>query len=183
MSFLQKILEDQFRKYRNVQVQDVYKLLYQGTFGPEHAVNEKSGENLYEEFEKAKLNKTESILERISPSFLIYRVNIRPYKFFGGSKEMLFEWFHESSKIKEVGTQGFLAFWAMFKKINKEENYFPAKELENFENKYIIGKKKLPVMSHSKQYKKANDPSYRVVNYRIILKYIGIIDPYEDKKL
>ena len=108
--------------------------------------------------------------ERISPTFLLYRVNIRPYKASGGSKEVLFEWFYESSKIKEGEPQDILTFWKVFTMINKEKNYFSSKEIKNFENKYM--KNKLPVLHHSKQYKKSNNPSYRVVNCQLILDYI-----------
>jgi len=163
MTLLQRILEAQFKMHKDVKVQDMYKLLYQGTFGSEHMLNEKSREIFYEEFEKAEPNKEEIMIERISPTFFLYRLNIRPYKFYNGEKETLFEWFYESSKIKEGRVQDFLTFWNVFKGINQEKNYFLPKEIQDFEKKYIE-QKQIPVMHHSEQYKKANNPSYRVVN-------------------
>lgn len=162
MKNLQIILEEQFSRYKKIQVQDVYKLLYQGVFGTGHAINENARESFYEEFKKATPKKG-TAMEKISPVFEIYRINIEPYKFFNGEKEALFELFYESSKIKTGGMKVFEILWESFKKINKETRYFPSKKVEDFEKKYL-SRGQLPVMHHSKKYRKANKPSYIVVN-------------------
>lgn len=163
---LPNMLEEQFRTYQSIQIQDIYKLIYQGTFGCEHAVDEKSRKKLYKEFKKAKPNKEEKLIEIISPNFFIYRINIRPYKAHGGEKETLFEWFYESSKIKDGTIQNFFESWKTFELLNEQEHYFPTEKIKDFEE--MLKKEyseKLPVMHHSKQYRKANKPSYRVINY------------------
>lgn len=168
---LQKILEEQFKHYKGIHLQDIYKLLHQGTFGSEHAIAEEHLESvrkyLYDEFEKAEPNKEEKLLERISPTFRIYRINIRPYKYYNGDEDALFEWFYQSSKIKEGAAKDFLTFWEVFKMINKEKKYFQKKEVKKFEKEYITGKG-LEAMHHSKQYEEANKPSYRVVNLKTV---------------
>ncbi len=162
MKNLQKILDQQFERYKKIQVQDVYKLLYQGVFGPEHFICEKTRQNMYEEFEKAKPEKG-IMFEKISRVFDIYRVNIRAYKAYNGTKEDLFSLFQESANIKTGNEKVFKLLWDWFKKINDEKDYFSYEEIEAFEKKYSIPEQ-LPVLHHSKKYRKANKPSYIIIN-------------------
>jgi hypothetical protein len=162
MKNLQKILEEQFERYKKIQVQDVYKLLYQGVFGPEHFICEKTRQNLYEEFEKAIPEKT-IMFERVSPIFEIYRTNIKPYKYYKGTKEELFSLLEESTKIKTGNPNVFKVIWGQFKKINDEKDYFSYEEIEAFEKKYSVPEQ-LPILHHSKKYRKANKPSYIIIN-------------------
>lgn len=168
MKNLQLILEEQFERYKKIQVQDVYKLLYQGVFGPEHFICEKTRQNFYEEFEKAKPEKG-LIFEKISRVFEIYRVNIRAYKACEGTKEELFSLFQESANIKTGNPKLFKLLWDWFKKINDEKNYFPNKKIEKFEKEYSVPEQ-LPVLHHSKKYRKANKPSYIVINLQKMCK-------------
>ncbi len=162
MKNLQRILEKQFERYKKIQVQDVYKLLYQGVFGPEHFICEKTRQNLYEEFEKAKPERG-VMFEKISPVFEIYKVDIKVYKHYKGTKEELFDLFQESANIKTGNQKVFQILWDNFKKINDEKDYFSYEEIEAFEKKYSIPEQ-LPVLHHSKKYRKANKPSYIVIN-------------------
>jgi len=162
MKSLQLILEEQFERYKKIQVQDVYKLLYQGVFGPKHFICEKTRQNFYEEFEKAVPEKM-IMFERVSPIFEIYRANIKPYKYYKGTKEELFSLLEESAQIKTGNPNVFKVLWEQFKKINYEKNYFPVKKVMKFEKKYSIPEQ-LPVLHHSKKYRKANKPSYIVIN-------------------
>ncbi len=162
MKGLQLILEKQFGRYKKIQVQDVYKLLYQGVFGPEHFICEKTRQNMYEEFEKAKPEKG-LMFEKVSPIFEIYRVNIRAYKACNGKKEDLFSMFQESANLKTGNQKVFQILWNNFKKINDENDYFSYEEIEAFEKKYSIPEQ-LPVLHHSKNYRKANKPSYIIIN-------------------
>lgn len=168
MKKLQNILEDQFSKYKKIQVEDVYKLLYQSVFGAEHFICEKARQNFYKEFEKAKPERG-MIFEKISPVFEIYRANIKAYKHYNGTKEELFSLFQETAKIKAGNPNVFKVLWEQFKKINDEKGYFPIKKISKFEKKYSIPEK-LPVLHHSKKYRKANKPSYLIVNLQELLK-------------
>ena len=168
MNKLQRIIERQFEKYRNVEVQDIYKTLYQGVFGPEHLICEKMRQNLYEEFEKAE-PEMGMMFERISPVFEIYKVDIRLYKYYKGTKEDLFDMLQKSAGIKSGNPNVFRIIWEQFKKINDDKNYFPIKKITKFEKKYSIPEQ-LPVLHHSKKYRKANKPSYIVINLQGICK-------------
>lgn len=168
MKELEKIIGKQFERYKKIEVQDIYKLLYQGVFGPEHFVCEKTRQNLYKEFENTKPERG-IMFEKISPVFEIYRVNIRVYKHYKGSKEDLFSLFQESAKIK-TGNQKLLeVLWEQFKKINEKRNYFSVKKIRKFEKKYSIPEM-LPVLHHSKKYRKTNKPSYIIVNLQEMCK-------------
>jgi len=174
MNSLPIILEEQFKLYKDIQVQDVYKLIYQGIFGCEHAVDEKSRERLYEEFEMAEPNEKEKVTEKIS-DFLIYRINIRPYKALEGEKETLFEWFYESSKMKEGTIKEFLINWKVFRLVNEHKHYFLDKEIKDFEKiikQEYSKRKQLPLVHHSEEYRKANNPSYRVINYMALHEHM-----------
>ena len=176
MSLLRKILKNQLKMYNNMNLQDVYKLLYQGTFGCEHSVDETSRELFYEEYEAAAEPKeNEKLVELISPRYSIYRINIRPYKDHGMEKEILFEWFHESSKIQTGSIPIFLGYWKKLKEEFLKIKNIPEEELEKFEK--IIKEEydqnnKLPIFHHSKEYNQVNNPNYRVVNRKTVTYFM-----------
>ncbi|MBM3200546.1 hypothetical protein FJZ53_06410 [Candidatus Woesearchaeota archaeon] len=164
---LQRILEEQFKRYKDVQIQDVYKLLYQAAFGPEHMITDGTAKRFYEEFERTE-PKEGLLVEWISPIDYTCRINLGPYKLQGGSKEALFEWFYESAISKKKSIASFNLMWNTFKELNKEFKYFKLKDVEKFEKKYLC-QDPLPAVHHSKKYMKSNKPSYLVVDYQIML--------------
>lgn len=169
MKKLSKILEEQFNNYADIQVQDIYKLLYQANFGCEHAVDQNSRHWLHQEYDNTVPTNGREIIEMISPKDSIYRLNMAPYKYKGGDKDKLFDWFYRSSKIK-TGTQyEFRLLWDEFKMINQKEKYFEDKKVLSFER---IIRYNLPIMHHSYDYRQANEPSYRVVNRSTIDTYM-----------
>lgn len=171
---LTDVLQTQFETHEDIQIGDAYKLLHQGVFGNGHIIDERSRGRVYSEFERAQPNKEEKMIELISPKFSIYRINIRPYKAHGGDKETLFEWFYESSKTKTGGIEDFFESWEELKKFlkqNKERNYLSIEEMESVEKvlkEDWVPKNFLPAVSHTEQYRKANSPSYVVVNYEAL---------------
>lgn len=175
----QEIIEKQFSLHESMQVQDVYKLLYQAEFGAEHMVHdtESALEYFEQEYSKTEPNEKEELLEQISPDGKIYRVNIGAYKarFDDKGKEEFFEVFIESSeKIKGSGSlQGLIGKWQEFKDINSQKKYFSKQQVELFEHSIIMSG--FPFVSHSSQYKARNKPAYRVAHIDIIRKYLPYI--------
>ena len=77
------VLQAQLSLHESVELQDVCKLLYQAAFGCEHLTFREPSieESLWEEFhDPPPFQGEEELIERIDPTHMVCRVNLRPYK-------------------------------------------------------------------------------------------------------
>ena len=86
---LNLILEHQ-NKYPKMEVQDVYKLLYQSVFGVKHLLKDTAMSHLYliEEFNSVE-SKNEPLFENISLKNDVVRVNLKSFKYKNLSDEIV----------------------------------------------------------------------------------------------
>jgi len=170
---LQKILITQQERYKFLQIQDVYKLLFQAAMGCEHAIGDerKSLKILEQEIAECTPGPMEPILETISPDDRIVRVNLRPYVFHNGDILLLNRKFIESASVYKGDLNILKKYWDYFTQISEENNlYYSQKELALFFAD--IQKMNFPALHHSSKYKKHNLPSYRVVLWKLISEEI-----------
>lgn len=155
-----------YNRYPEMEIEDVYKLLYQGAVGPEHAINspEIFENSLAREMEEMDAgNKSIPLWENIRPDGELVRTNLAPYKVRGGNAEALSTlclWTASSFK----GQKGDLReAWHTFQKICSD-NRIRKFTLENFAilNEFLE-KSDFPPVHHSKSYRNAYRPAYRLV--------------------
>lgn len=143
-------------------LRDIYKLIYQRVFGPEHSIDHIAAarERLY--LEAVRLPETpasEPLVEPLSP--VLCRVNLRPFVQGGGSLVTLWNVFRQSSETFQPGTLNDLQrTWRQFMVTPWAQRYAP-EALEQFWQRLATAD--FPPVHHSKGYAEANTPHYRVV--------------------
>jgi hypothetical protein len=161
---LQAVLKDQFRRYPQMQVRDLYKLLHQAALGSEHAVQDEHAVRVWMGRELADMGAgpDEPLPDPISPDGAILRVHLRPYIISGRNPDRLLrsfiqtanEWHGQPSTLKEymeytlaVAEQGLLSL--------------AAAEIAAFF--YEMESKGFIAAHHSDVYEHLYRPAYRVV--------------------
>ncbi len=166
---IKKIIREQLKIYPSMQIEDVYKLLYQSALGSEHAVKDTSAARKWMENEIANLSfaRSDSLVENISPDGRIVRVNLRPYlkknydpkvllatfiktaEEFKGSKDTLENYLDATVEMAEKGE--------LKLNVNEMKKYFEKMKRDNY-----------PAVHHSKKYASLYSPAYRVVDIKYI---------------
>lgn len=165
-SILLEVLQVQLTLHAAVQFQDVCKLLYQAAFGCEHLTFqvESVEDSLRKEFhDPPPFAGEEPLIERIDPTHVVCRVNLRPYKATGGAYEPLRAAFVQSMERMENGRQRFRTLWDAFSGLASARALpYCAAEVERFRARHLAGDS-LPAFHHSEAYRAANKPCYRVL--------------------
>ena len=149
---------------KNFEIQDAYKLIYQSVFGIGHIIvnPELARKYLEQEFDSVCAIDNERLIENISISGEIVRLNLRPYKYRNGSIYRLFQAMLRTAGEISGSREDFLERWNDFKQavINGKLN-FDKKELKIIDDR--VRAENYPAMHHSAAYKEANQPAYRVL--------------------
>ncbi len=171
---LKKIIKNEIKKYPEMEIQDVYKLLHQSAMGSEHAVKDTAAVRKWMEKEISGLswNHKEEMIDTISPGGKIVRINLRPYIKAGMNTEKLLNAFVKTANkfkgSKEVLERNLKCFLEM---IEEGEVDFPKQEAENYFNE--LKEKDYPAVHHSKKYGEKYSPAYRVVAGELIESLIN----------
>jgi hypothetical protein len=156
------VLAMHYQTHQAMTPRDVYKLIYQAVFGPEHSVDNRRAamERLYlEVLHLPDASVTVPLLEPLSP--LLCRVNLQPFVQQGGSVRALWQSFRQTVREYQPGTLVDLdRLWRFFLATTWARRY-DAACLEQFWQ-HMATAKFAPV-HHSRQYAEANAPHYRVV--------------------
>ncbi len=161
---VQELVRWHLAHHRNLQVQDVYKMLYQAVFGPGHVLAhpEEAFSALAEEFAHLKPDAGELLLEPISPSGTALRLNLRPYKQRGGDLTALWQALLQSARGLSGSKEELLALWDQFAHcVRQGELPFAFAEVEEIDALLRAGG--VAAMHHSDAYRRANAPAYRVL--------------------
>jgi len=167
-----KLIKNHQQTKPNFSIQDAYKLIYQGNFGVAHILKNTghARQFLKEEIDAIEISDNEPLIEHISVTTNLVRINLRPFKKFGGSIDTLFEIMERSVKETKGDKQNFLNQWGDFKQaVIREKIIFNLDELETFDIKVKEGN--YPAVHHSPDYRKVNKPAYRVVKEDIFKEY------------
>jgi hypothetical protein len=156
------ILAAHYQTHVALAPRDVYKLIYQAVFGPEHSIDNlrTAMERLYlEVLHLPDTPVTGPLLEPLSP--LLCRVNLQPFVQQGGSVRALWQCFHQTVREYQPGTLEDLdRFWKFFLATTWAQRY-DAACLEQFWQQMATAN--FAPVHHSRQYAEANAPRYRVV--------------------
>ena len=156
------ILAAHYQTHAALAPRDVYKLIYQAVFGPEHSVDNLrlAGERLYLEIlHLLDTPVTGPLLEPLSP--LLCRVNLQPFVQKGGNVRALWKHFRQTLREYQPGALADLdRYWKFFLATSWAQRY-DAACLEQFWQQMATADF-VPV-HHSRRYAEANAPHYRVV--------------------
>ncbi len=153
---------DQLRSYPDMQIQDIYKFVFQGVMGSGHAIQSES--IAFERFQAELSNlcqpdSPEEVVEFLSTK--IIRVNLRPYVRNGGDTSSLFKAFvrtgytHGGSE-KELGP-----VWEVIKPLQTKFNH------DDMDIYFSLQRKSgFPAVHHSGIYRELYTPSYRVISVK-----------------
>ena len=160
---------------QSLQVQDVYKLLYQANFGIEHMLSNRAAVLTFLQDELAPLDTldiNEPLLERISSTDEIVRVNLRPFKALNLDPSVLVELMIQSAEVTRPDTLMFYQQWSNFSGLVRYGLLdFPADILGEFDQRIAEGK--FDPVRHSEEYETLNKPAYRVVRRDLFKQRFG----------
>lgn len=163
-SLVELIRKNQQQK-REFYIQDAYKLIYQSVFGVEHLLFdwESARQRLDQELNEIRADSHEPLIEIISISGDVVRLNLRPYKLFEGDSGELFQAIILTSQQIRGSKEKFLSLWGQFQEA-------VAAGLLNFDREALLQFDKqmsalnYPAVHHSPGYRQANRPAYRVLS-------------------
>ena len=160
----QQILTAHFERYPQLEIQDLYKFVYQGARGSEHAVDNpiQALNWLENEVENLGSGPVEPVIDPISADGHVVRVNLRPYIEEGGSLTGLNTAFVRTAKEHRSERNDLTQYWSIAERMAEEEkNGLPLSAVQSFFTKMKV--QRFPAVHHSKAYKTTYNPAYRVI--------------------
>ena len=163
MCDIEAVLTAHFETHRAIDPQDVYKLLYQRVFGPEHAIDNSRAamEALYLEVLRLPPAPTAMppLVEPLSPK--LCRVNLQPFVHNRGSIKSLWHIFRRTARTYAPGAlEDLERDWRRFRNSPWAKRYTP-EVLDQFWQRMATAG--FTAVHHSRGYTNANAPHYRVV--------------------
>jgi hypothetical protein len=164
----------------SLEVQDVYKLLYQANFGPEHLMADSSTvlEYLREELSSMDTiaRQGEDLIERISTRGDMVRINLRPYRHLGLSPGLLVHIMMESARETVPDSLMFYRQWnEFFALVRYGVLNFSPDDLEKWDAQVQRGE--ITAVHHSPAYRRANAPAYRVARFNVAQENLPVDRP------
>jgi hypothetical protein len=151
--------------YPQMELRDVYKLVYQGVMGSEHLISSPEGfiNYLVEEFEPLQANPLERLLEPIRPDLSLFRVNLRPFKALNLPVDVLVPGLLETARAFKSDLEEFKHAWMGFGKACEQGQVssFDIGEVHQF-TRWVEGLG-FPAVHHSEAYGKEYRPAYRLI--------------------
>ncbi len=154
-----EIIHCHFAEYPHMQLQDLYKLVYQGAMGSGHAIDSIAAAEKRLSNELNTMGRgcaDEKVVERLSLE--IARVNLRPFVAYGGDTGALLQSFIRTGSEYCPGTVQLLRAWST---VTGFQNMFDLSEMNSFISMQEAAG--FPAVHHSSIYRKLYRPAYRVV--------------------
>jgi hypothetical protein len=172
---VKQLVELHLSRKQGMQAQDVYKLLYQGSFGVEHLLGDSAAvlEMLLSEISTMDtVNRNEELLERIVTDPEPVRVNLRPFVYLNFDPSLLVKVMYESASETKPDTVMFYRTWNEFVALVRYGILkFPLSDVEMWDAKVQSGI--IKAVHHSEAYRQSNRPAYRVVRRSVFLRVFG----------
>jgi len=160
------LIDQQLALHPHMQVQDAYKLLYQGVLGSEHLLGIQPGafeQRLRLEFDALEPDAAESLFEIIHPAGALRRVNLQPYKAQSGDLARLAAACLNAARQPRGTLADLQAVWALFV-LACQPGRWPG--LTPADAQVFTGwleQAGFPAVHHSEIYRQAHRPAYRLV--------------------
>ncbi len=168
---LARFIQNEFETHPKMNIQDLYKFLYQAEFGPNHILDNPVAAKEYLALEAAsKSNNNIPLKESCSADGSLLRINLQTFKEKNLSLDTLFLCLEESARRIHGNETHFKETWKHVGELIDELSIpIPLESYKEF-TKMIRGKNYLPV-HHSREYTIEYHPSYRVVVKSVFEKY------------
>lgn len=147
-----------------MEVQDLYKLVFQAAMGSEHAVpdREVARQWLERELSTLEMSAGEPLSEPLSPDGTLVRVNLRAFIDRGGDPEGLLAAFVTTADHFQGSHERLERYWVEVEALARAgEIPFEAAEIQNLWTE--MKSQGLPAVHHSPRYRERYHPAYRVV--------------------
>jgi hypothetical protein len=169
-----RILADQILRYPGMEIQDLYKLIFQASFGSEHAVSDRAAarRRLELELREAGHGPEEPLVDPISPNGGIVRINLRPYGAAGGDLAALLEAFVRTAREYRGAEATFQRYWGDAERMAAAGLLpFAREALQGFFAEMRAGG--FPAVHHSDTYARTYRPAYRVIVRGLLASVVG----------
>jgi hypothetical protein len=172
-----ELLTQHMAWYPLMQIQDVYKLVYQGVMGSEHMLpsREEYGRQLAKEYEALQTGSTLRLFEPVRADGELLRINLRPYKAKKSGPDGLISPLVETAKLV-FGTKDELRLaWDGFLQLFLQGDGlgFVADEARRFTEK--LEQQEYPPVHHSEIYTRNYQPAYRLIAIQFV-SGLGLAD-------
>jgi hypothetical protein len=165
MKFVGQLLTSHLERYPAMQLDDVYKLLHQAALGPGHAVKDAAAAHAWLEKEAAELGTgpVEPEMDIISPDGKLARVHLRSWLAAGKSLDELHRAFVETANSYPPSREKLGKFCACLGDLAAAGGIpFTRQDVVAYFDR--IAQSSYPVVHHSRTYRDAYKPAYRVVD-------------------
>jgi len=156
-------------RYSAMEMQDLYKLVFQAAMGSEHAVPNRQAAQQWLERELATLvaGSEQPLSEPLSPDGELVRVNLRAFVEQGGDPKKLVDAFVTTANRFEASEKRLARYWGYLEAMAETgEIAYDRRQLEEWLTE--MRTQGFPTVHHSNTYRKLYQPAYRVV-YRELL--------------
>lgn len=158
------LIEQHLGRHQHMDIQDVYKMLYQGVFGAEHLVVdvEEAKKSLIEEWNRIRADKSEILTESVSLDGLVVRLYLRRCKAERFSVNSV--WFALQRSLGQMHGDvfHFADVWLQFVQLCRS-GVLPFDHVQAALFGVQAKTANWPSKHHSAAYREANKPAYRVV--------------------
>lgn len=173
---MKEIIHQHQKRYPRIEEADAMKIVYQAAMGIRHLLDDTTAAKnyLFKEIEQIEANPEEPLFEIISPDNSFVRVNLKNFKARGLEPDKLFKVMLLTADEFPEDEDKFFEYFEDLLNVNYTFNYFNQDTLvmlyEDCRNNDYS-----PI-HHTKIYKDAYKPAYRVVNQDIFEDYFEIED-------
>jgi hypothetical protein len=164
MKFISTLLSSHLHRYPQMQLEDIYKLLYQAAMGPEHAVRDAGSvrERLIAETQSLAGGSEDAAVDPISPDARLARIHLRPYLAGGGSIDELASAFIRTAEVVAPAPDKLAKFCGCLGGLAAAGGIpFARQAVEPFFED--LKQRGYPAARHSEAYRARYPPAYRVV--------------------
>jgi hypothetical protein len=158
------VVLEQCARYPRMQMQDLYKLAFQGALGNEHLMTDTAlvRDYLRKELEELGPLRGEPLFEEITPGGTLVRVNLRPFKDGGGDPERLLDAMFQTASAFEPSEERLESYLLSIRQLARDE-LIPITLGEFLPYVEHLRTSGFPALHHSASYEKEYHPAYRVV--------------------
>ncbi len=163
----QYLIEHHLAKYPQMEITDVYKLVYQGTGGPAHLGGNPDSIAADIESELAQVEAApEELIERICPNNKYIRINLKSFKLQQGDVHRLAEIIAASAPTNPEWKTAFIHRWEIVGQLIQQDKLpFTVQDYSDLTTQ--VAQQNYPPVHHSRAYITTYQPAYRVVARKI----------------
>jgi hypothetical protein len=171
------LLKQHLGWYPMLEVQDVYKLLFQGVLGSEHLIDSKEEFSRYleQEYDALQMDASQVLFEPVRPDGMLFRINLRAYKARQlGLNRLVIPVIQTTQLIH--GTKSELKLsWGTFTQLCQQGyvRHFDIEDIVGFTHR--LEESGFNAMHHSETYRRLYQPAYRLI-FSGLIPLLGIPD-------